>query len=458
MMKQLFIFFFSVLLMEFSLAQDFITGVDPNSATVGDVGVTVDITLNSTMAPPSAVNPSSASIGGVTGTSLSRSGNIVTAVFDFSTEPAGSKDVVVIFPGPTGDLEMLLSGGFMLLPSGSGTIVYVDVDNTSGPWDGTSWATAYSTLQEGIDAAGYGDVWVAEGTYYTSQTVNRETSVQLGDFVNVYGGFAGTETDISERNWETNVTIISGDIGVAEDISDNAYHVIQAAGNCILDGFTITGGNANGELLNRLGGAMYFDTQSPTVQNCKFVNNHAEDGGALYIFDDSQPQIIDCEFNNNSALLGGAIVCRVGGAATISGCAFNSNFSEWRGGAIMIDYGAYEASPVVIDDCTFSNNSTNGNGGGIYTDDLASQYQGTYITIQNCSFNSNTAVYRGGGVSNFNENNFITMTNCNFTGNTAGMGGNAIANDYKVTITVTGGTFDTGQDIDSDTSCSVTIN
>ena len=32
-------------------------------------------------------------------------------------------------------------------------IWYVDVDNTAGPWDGTSWGTAFQTIQEGVHAA-----------------------------------------------------------------------------------------------------------------------------------------------------------------------------------------------------------------------------------------------------------------------------------------------------------------
>ncbi|MBN2681333.1 MAG: hypothetical protein JXR58_02385 [Bacteroidales bacterium] len=458
-MKQAILIFFGIIILNLANSQDFITSVSPNSATVGDIGVSVDISLNPDMAPPSEVNPTSASIGSVNGTSVTRVGNVVSAVFDFSSESPGSKDVVVVFPGPGGaSVEMSLSSGFMLNPSGSGSIVYVNANNTSGPWDGNSWATAYNNLQDGINATSYGEVWVAAGTYFSSITNNREESLQMKDFVNIYGGFNGTESLISERDWINNITIISGDIGVSSDNTDNAYHVVRAANNCTLDGFTISHGNANGELLNRLGGAIYFDTNSPTIENCTFTNNYAEDGGALYIFDDSQPSIINCNFSENSALLGGAVICRVGGAANFSNCNFSNNFSEWRGGAVMIDYGAYEASPVILSDCTFSNNSTNGNGGGIYTDDLASQYQGTYITIENCSFTGNTATYRGGGISNFNENNFLTITNCNFSGNSAGMGGNAIANDYKVNATITGGSFDSGQDVDSDSSCNVTIN
>ncbi|MFH2094744.1 MAG: right-handed parallel beta-helix repeat-containing protein [Bacteroidota bacterium] len=450
----------------FSQSKDILAGVlsiTPNSAYQGDIGVAVTIELDPAMAPPTFVNPLSAELGTMTGYSVSRNNYTVYASFDIPVSEAfGYKDVIVTFPGPTGNVIMTLDDGFEVLMTGTiDTVIYVDIDNLSGPWDGTSWASAFKNLQDGIDAAnnaGGGNVWVADGTYKTTQGTDRNAFIELKQAVFMYGGFNGTETDTSQRDFVANVTIISGDIGTPGDISDNAYHVIIPQSGCIMDGFTVTGGNANGETYARLGGGMYLDGVSPTIRNCIFTGNHAEDGGAIYIFHDSKPDILHCIFDQNSALLGGAVVCRVGGAANITFCDFTGNFSEWRGGAVHIDYGAYSSSPVTITNCTFTNNSTNGNGGGIYTDDLASQYQGTYITVDNCQFTGNTAAFRGGGISNFNENIFITISDCDFTSNTAGAGGNAIANDYKVNATISNCTFASGQDVDSDATCNVTIN
>lgn len=65
--------------------------------------------------------------------------------------------------------------------------------------------------------------------------------------VQIYGGFAGNEADISERDISSNETIRSGKIGVEGDSSDNVYHVIYndewdyPALSYLLNGVTITG-------------------------------------------------------------------------------------------------------------------------------------------------------------------------------------------------------------------------
>lgn len=437
-----------------------ITNVAPSSANTGDLNVSVTMTLDN-MAPPDFVSPTAAAIGSVSGTSISRNGYDVTATFSFSGVTPGYYDVSVTFPGPTGDLIFSMSSGFMVIGTGPSVIVYVDGINGNDSFDGLSWAQAKKTIQAGINTAsseGFGDVWVKSGTYFPTDNTDRTASIQMNAGIDIYGGFAGSETDISERNPVTNVTIISGDIGNQQDSTDNSYHLLIGANSATIDGFVLTGGTANGELEYRLGGAIFMEAASPTISNCIFENNYAEDGGALYIFNDSKPNVTNCTFRNNKALLGGAVVCRVGGAATIDLCTFENNFAEWRGGGLFIDYGAYSTSPVIVTNCNFTANSTNGNGGGFYCDDLASQYQGTYITITGCSFTNNSATYRGGGMSNFNQNIFITITSCDFTGNTSGAGGNAIANDYQVSGTISGCTFNSGQDVDSDSSCNITIN
>src|SRR5438105_4668399 len=80
------------------------------------------------------------------------------------------------------------------------TTIYVSKSGNDAN-DGQSWATAKLTVQGGIIATASGDqVWVAAGTY-----VER---IQLRDGVAVYGGFSGSETDLAQRNWTTNVTIL----------------------------------------------------------------------------------------------------------------------------------------------------------------------------------------------------------------------------------------------------------
>ena len=95
---------------------------------------------------------------------------------------------------------------------------YVKRD-ASGSNNGTSWTNAYTDLQSAL--ANYPactDVYVARGTYQPTATTDRTISFNIKPGVFVYGGFAGTEAALGDRNLTINQTILSGDIGVAGEI------------------------------------------------------------------------------------------------------------------------------------------------------------------------------------------------------------------------------------------------
>ncbi|MGD8239485.1 MAG: hypothetical protein PVH68_13080, partial [Armatimonadota bacterium] len=245
------------------------------------------------------------------------------------------------WPAGIAALSLLLG---MVAPARA--VVYVDIDNAAGPWDGESWATAYRTVHEGLNAAhdaGGGEVWVAEATYKPTSTTDRSVSFELKPGVAIYGGFRGAETARDQRDWATHVTVLSGDIGTPGDPSDNSYHVVTGTDDAAIDGFTITGGNADGEGYSSKGGGMVnYDTSfrmtrrpgppragggpgvlagsgfSPTVANCIFTGNSAREGGAMYNFDDASATLTNCTFTANSADKGGAIVNRMASNCTVS--------------------------------------------------------------------------------------------------------------------------------------------
>jgi len=323
-------------------------------------------------------------------------------------------------------------------PASSG--VLVDVDNTAGPWDGKSWATAFRTIQEGLDAAERtgAEVWVAEGTYYPTPTTDRTVSFQLKPGVTLYGGFKGNELARDQRDWLKNVTILSGDIGRQGDNSHSSYHVVKGAPYAAINGFTITGGNADGDApYDRKGGGMInYDNASVTVMNCIFTGNSADEGGAIYNWNLSSPTLVNCTFSGNTARKnGGAIVNRNGCSPAVNNCTFTKNYAKLRGGAMFMDYG----SNPILNNCAFAENSSDGHGGGMYTYNKASQIGVTRPVVTNCAFNGNSAKFRGGGMANYDGGNSI-VTACIFTGNYAGKGGGAIAND-KADVKVSKCTF-----------------
>jgi hypothetical protein len=130
-------------------------------------------------------------------------------------------------------------------PAHTAGVIYVRTSAT-GANNGTSWATAYTSLQSALTAASSGEeIWVAAGSYTPTTGSDRSTSFTLKNGVAVYSGFAGTETQLSERNWTTNVTILSGAIGMVGTNNDNSYHVVTGASESTLGGFTFPAGYAD---------------------------------------------------------------------------------------------------------------------------------------------------------------------------------------------------------------------
>lgn len=97
-----------------------------------------------------------------------------------------------------------------------------------------------------IIEAEYGDTtWVAEGTFKPTNSSFRTFYFSLSNGVKWYGGFQGNETDLSQRDYETHETILSGDIAIQSDSTGNSYHVVYTVCSDItteLDGFLLVDG------------------------------------------------------------------------------------------------------------------------------------------------------------------------------------------------------------------------
>jgi len=205
------------------------------------------------------------------------------------------------------------------------TRLYVNHAAT-GANDGSSWADALTELQSALAAAQSGDeVWVAQGTYLPTQTSDRSISFEPRSGVRLYGGFAGHETDPSQRDWDAHPTILSGDIGTLGDSTDNSYNVMafgEAEEGTLLDGLTFRGGHAepifvfNPFQRDGCGGGLHVSAGDGVaylvLRNCRFERNYARlKGGAVFVHAGQDgsvaPQFLNCAFEGNSGYDGAAV-------------------------------------------------------------------------------------------------------------------------------------------------------
>ncbi|MFY9550633.1 MAG: right-handed parallel beta-helix repeat-containing protein [Thermoanaerobaculia bacterium] len=310
--------------------------------------------------------------------------------------------------------KLLAACAFGVMASGVvlalGTVIYVDASAT-GANNGSSWADAFTDLQAGLGAAVSGDeIWVAAATYKPTASANRATSFAMKNGVGIYGGFAGTETQRSQRNPAVNVTILSGDIGTAGNPSDNSFHVVIADATVtllgVLDGFTITAGQADGASPDFQGGGMWDNGGSPTLTALKFTGNFASNSGGGLRVTNGAPVLDRCVFQSNSVAFmgaGGGLKSGGGSSVVIKNSVFLSNvISSGPAGAGGIE----SAGGMTLINCEIAQNNPNG-----------IQFISDTNTIENCTIANNAAYGLAFVISNNN-----TMTNTIVWGNsTAGV-------------------------------------
>lgn len=349
----------------------------------------------------------------------------------------------------------------LLLASASDCAVIRVKPTGSDSNDGSTWALAKQTVGAAITAAVSGDeIWVAAGTYGVALTLREEVAL--------YGGFAGTETLRTQRNWTANVSTLDG---------QQASCVVTVPSGCttatVIDGFTITRG------LSTSGGGIYCDGSSPTITNCTITANTAGNGsgGGIACVAGSTASITYCQITGNHARgqswtendgwsdicvgsggNGGGIYCNAS-SPSIAKCTISSNDSNasgWTsvtgpscdqgtsvgsGGGIMCSGGA---APTITG-CTMSNNQAHGwatsvyagppysrwidlgiggNGGGIYLEVCSP-------TVTSCTLSNNRAngwvqtgsIGQGYGGGIGCSSSSATVKRCTITTNRAFYGG-----------------------------------
>ncbi len=301
----------------------------------------------------------------------------------------------------------------LLCPAGG--VLFVDVD-AAGAAIGQDWPSAFPKLQNALAVVESCEIWVAAGVYYPDEGFDQTDDLLTSTFalkngVRIYGGFVGTETQRTQRNWTANLTVLSGDLyqndttdsyGVITDTEymsgNNAHHVVTGSGtdsSAVLDGFTITGGMAT------------LSFVAPCGPHC---------GGGLYIVSGS-PVLVNLAFSGNQAVVGGGMVTLGGSSPTIAHITFTGNRANSSGGGMASD----NSSPSITY-ATFTGNHAGQAGGGMYT--YASD-----LTLTDSAFIGNESVYLGGGLAN--EESSPLLTHTTFSGNKAGLEGGGIWNWYS---------------------------
>lgn len=291
---------------------------------------------------------------------------------------------------------------------------------SAGGDDGASWDTAFDSLQDALAAAVSGnEIWVAQGTYHPGSL--RTDSFVLVEGVALYGGFAGLEAVRGDRNWTANPTVLSGDIGTVDDVTDNTKRLLVGADGAVLDGFTITGAYHEAQDGSGIGAGMACNGVSPTVANCTFVDNFAWSwAGAMLNLAGAAPVVTNCSFVRNYAWAGGAVL-NTGASPVITGCLFDCNTGGF-GAAVYNDQGA---SPALTR-CIFMGNAVSIAGGA-----MMNKYS-AHGTLRDCVFYANAANEKGGALQ-IEVSSAPTLTNCLFTGNTALQYGGALATETGAT-------------------------
>jgi len=336
--------------------------------------------------------------------------------------------------------------------------IYVKAD-ASGNDDGTSWVNAYTNLRVALEEAEAGDeIWVAAGTYLpVVGKAERSDRFLIPDEVKVYGGFSGTETQLEERDWEANRTILSGDIGEEVTPTDNVYHVVQfrrVTNETLLDGFTISDGQADEGFPDDSGGGVYnnganeMNSSRPIIRNCIFENNFATFGGAVYndgYAGDAYMIFENCTFRNNAGRSGGAILndgqFEGQSVAELKNCQFEDNAADVSGGGLYAWSNEGETR-LEISNCVFRRNRAD-IGGAIYIDGTG---QGVAeLEIEASLFEQNEVSDRAGAlyINGQNGNNTTDIVHCVFVNNRADLGGAFYNNAYlgEVDLNVTNCTF-----------------
>jgi|GEM_PF-1447360 len=325
---------------------------------------------------------------------------------------AGTNQISELYNDFDGDLR--IDEGFNICDIGADEYIYqvVYVDTQGNNQNEGSSSSPYQTIQYAIN--------VSQGTERNialirvkSGTYNED--ITLEPYLMLIGGFGDTW---NQRDITANETIIRG---------TGTTHVVVGANYSILDGFTLTNGNA----LN--GGGIYMDGTSSDILNCKIKANSADYGGGIYINSSSllvPPVIENCVIEQNTAMNCGGGIYYYDSDPEIVDCIIDSNNTENVGeiqNIGLLGGGIYaEESGGIINNCNIINNTcdsvtdySRAGGGGAYIRNSAIQISGCTFEYNYCDAGYGYGGYpsAGGGGIYFSGDNNTVVQNSVFKAN-----------------------------------------
>ena len=340
--------------------------------------------------------------------------------------------------------DIRIYSGYLLTPSDVNSLflenpltrLYVDA-NATGNNNGSSWANAYTSLQTALSAGANKDIWLKSGTYKPHLT-NRGAYFTVLAGSKLYGGFDGTESELSDRVLGMNETILSGDLFSNDDNNityvnttrdDNSYTVLYLLGDDVeINGLTITAGHANGGVGSateaRYGGGIYKNptTRNITITNCKLIRNFSKEAGGAISAGFSATgstgtfTMNNCVFSENLSAIGGVLYAANSGTSALTFSISNSIFSKnkaldtnaaatgYAGSSMWLrSYGSTASIMSNFTNCTFVDNLDSGTASGM------SNTNRTTLTL----------------TKNTGANHTSTISNCIFWNNKAASGATA---------------------------------
>lgn len=288
----------------------------------------------------------------------------------------------------------------------------VRIATPDGTGDGLYWTSPSNlkALIEGFDGGRYDEIWCLGDLYSTDDLPPIPSDLRI------YGGFAGTESALSEREltdagYPTTATVFSTSVD-APVLQVGSR--VNPSNNVIVDGliFTdhdlITAGHP-GSVISAYGQT----ARSIHITRCTFSDNSQPEsavvGGTVGGF---EFDVDTCDFHQNIGVTGAAIYGEYN--VTVSNTICHSNYSSDTGGAIQVSVGG------VLANCDIHNNTAMNNGGGIY---------GMFSAITNTTIVNNLVAVNGSNVGGgMSLTTPATVVNTVIAGNMA----DTVASEYNV--------------------------